>query len=116
MPTWTDSEKESIREILQIPFNTSNLNFIEAGLLLFNDAHKSAITADITAWADVQYGTTKTKGGQRGTDYDTDRERLYITNRMRARFDMKPLADTVSSDAIYGFTLRLNGSFDYDDD
>lgn len=114
MPNWTDTEKESIREILQLNLTQANEDFIDATLATFNDAHKTAITADIAQWADVQYGTTKTKGGQRGTDYDTNRERLYITNRMRSRFDMAQLADG-SGDSIFSFTMRLPGSFDYGD-
>lgn len=118
MPTvaFTETEAEYVREICRLTNSTSWVADIAAKLAGLNDGQASAARRDIAQWQAIEYGTTKTRGGLRGADYDTDRDRLLITNRMRMRLAYPPLGDTLSRDAIYGFRMSIPGSFEYTDD
>lgn len=113
MPTWTDEEKEQVREICAIPNSTGNYAELVARLALLTDAQATITRRDIAQWVLIEYGTTKAKGGLKGADYDQERERLQITNKVRSRLNYPKLADTLDPDAIVGFTMRTRGSFDY---
>jgi hypothetical protein len=106
MAVFDESEQESIRDIISIgPSGKADLASKLEGL---NDAEGEACRDDITAWNKIKYGTVKVeKTSIKGTNYDIERDRLYITNRMRLRLGYDLIFGYAGSEDFTSITISL---------
>jgi hypothetical protein len=108
---FSDEEVEYVREISRLANTTSNTAMMVGKLDALNSAQVIAVQRDIEQWKRIEYGTEKSKGGIKGTDYDTERNRQYIRNKMRERLDLPALPDPIGADSIGFFGVNLPGWF-----
>jgi hypothetical protein len=109
---FNDSDVEYVREICRIPNTADRVSILVGKLDVLNSAQVIAVQRDVEQWKRIEYGTEKSKGGIKGTDYSTDRNRDYITNKMRERLDYPPLpgiADTKDGLGILSIGLPSFG-------
>lgn len=105
MATFTAAEQETVREVIQWK---SRDNATLADLLSsLNDAAAAATRNDLAAYSKIKYGTAAVHGGYKGTDYDIQRDRLLIANRIRLRLNLDELPGDLGSREMG--TLRLGG-------
>lgn len=90
---FTDAEVEYVREICRLPNTADRIAVLVGKLDSVNAAQIIAVQRDIEQWKRIEYGTEKSKGGIKGTDFDTDRNRGYITTKMRERLNYPPLPE-----------------------
>jgi hypothetical protein len=109
MAAFEDEEIESIRDICLLSTHSSVMSDLQAKLDLLNEAQAEGCRADIAAWNKVRYGTTKIDGGVKGTNFDIERDRLYITNRMRLRLTFEAVVGYAGADDFASITLGLPG-------
>lgn len=103
-----DTEIETVREIVRIPNNSGNWADLSSRLNVnLNDAQATFTRSDITAWNKIKYGTTKSRGGIKGTDFDIERDRMLITNRVRERLHYATLAMPTDERDLTTLTLRM---------
>lgn len=98
----TDQEFEYVREICRVPNADDRIAILVGKLDALNAAQVIAVQRDISEWQDIEYGTEKSKGGIKGTDYSTDRNRNYITYKMRERLGYPELPGTNPIDNAMG--------------
>jgi hypothetical protein len=113
---FTDTEVEYIREICRIPRTSDNISILVGKLDDLNAAEKLATQRDIAQFQSIEYGTEKSKGGIKGTDYDTERNRQYIRNKVRERLDYELLADAIGANEIGLFSIQMPSYFGSSDD
>src|SRR6267142_2272571 len=94
---FTEDETESIREIVGLGTSSSETSELDGKLSACNGAQVTRTKRDITKWDAIAYGTTKSKGGMKGTDFNIDRDRLLITNRVRVRLNY-PKIESIEGD------------------
>jgi hypothetical protein len=104
---FTDSDFEYVREICHIPNTSDNTAVLIGKLDALNAAQVTATQRDIEKWKLIEYGTEKSKGGIKGTDYSTDRNRNYITNKLRERLSYDPIAGTIGPEDLAAFSLSF---------
>jgi hypothetical protein len=103
MPTeaFTELEQETIREIIG-GIGTSTVEETELAdkLAALNDAQADRTREDIVEYNKKRFGTTRVKGGIKGTDFNIERERLLITNRIRERLNYPRISEAIDSSDI----------------
>lgn len=111
MPTivFTDEEVEDVREIIGLGTSSSEQTELEDKLSALNDAQAAATRRDVTAFGNIRYGTTKVKGGIKGTDYNVERDRLEIANKIRRRLNYPTIASATDPNDIALSTIRVPG-------
>lgn len=95
MATFDESEIESIREIIQVNTNANTLQDLSSRLTALNEAQADACRKDIGSWNKIADGTVKSRGGIKGTDFDIERDRLHITNKMRLRLNYPRISGNI---------------------
>jgi hypothetical protein len=108
---FTDEEVEYAREICRLANTSSNISMLIEKLDVLTPGQVLAAQRDIEQWKRIEYGTEKSKGGIKGTDYDTERNRFYIRNKFRERIDLPALPEGLSADQIGFFGVNLPGWF-----
>jgi hypothetical protein len=106
---FTDIEFEYVREMTRLPKTEDNIATLISKLDALNAAEVLATQRDIDKWQSIEYGTEKSKGGIKGTDYDTERNRQYIRNKVRDRLGLDRLPDPLGLTDLGAFTLTLPG-------
>ena len=106
---FSDEEYEKIREICSISNNPGRITDLTARLDALNDAEVAATQADIERWKRIEYGTEKSKGGIKGTDFSTSRNRNHITNKVRSRLDYPKIDFADDPEAMIYGTLPVPG-------
>lgn len=94
---FTDGEVEYVREIVRLSNAPDSVAILVARLDTLNAAQVIATQRDIDQWTRIEYGTEKSKGGIKGTDYDTERNRQYIRNKVRERLGYPPLPSGIGA-------------------
>jgi hypothetical protein len=102
---FTDAEVETVREIVDLP--SSSLSELAAKLAVLNTAGENATRADIAQWSKIRYGGTRVQGGIKGTDYDIERDRTILANKVRRRLNMELLPQTLGSNDIGIVSLNI---------
>jgi hypothetical protein len=115
---FTDEEVEYVREMAKRPNTDSVVAEIVAKLDTFSAALVIATQRDIEAWKRIEYGTEKSKGGIKGTDYDVERNRRYITDKIRERLALPALPQTLGPNdmGIISFGIGSFGTAEETDD
>jgi hypothetical protein len=101
-----DSEVEYVREICRIPNTADRVATLVDKLDLLNSAQVIATQRDIEQWKRIEFGTEKSKGGIKGTDFDTERNRNHITNKVRDRLGYAALPYTDNENALSILTIN----------
>jgi hypothetical protein len=104
---FTDIEFEYIREIAVLANTSDNQASLIGRLDAFNSAQVNATQRDIEKWKAIEYGTEKSKGGIKGTDYDTQRNRDFITDKMRDRLNYPSRPASLGASDFGAFTIGL---------
>jgi hypothetical protein len=100
---FTDVEVEYVREIAHLPNRSDAVAALVQKLDVLNSAQVVAVQRDIAKWEAIEYGTEKSKGGIKGTDYDVQRNRDQITDKMRSRLDYPALPSSTSNPDAFGY-------------
>jgi hypothetical protein len=100
---FSDSEFEYVREICHISSKSDLVSVLSGKLNALNAAQVISVQRDIDEWKKIEYGTEKSKGGIKGTDYDKERNRNQITNKMRERLDYPALPSTSTDSSGIGY-------------
>lgn len=111
MPTvaFTQTEVEHVRRIVRMGTSVGENEELTEKLAALNDGQATTTREDIIAWNRIKYGTTKVKGGIKGTNYDMERERLFITNEMRLRLNYPLIASAADPDEIAMVSISTRG-------
>lgn len=104
---FTDIEFEYIREMCRLSNTASRKTDLKNRLDGLNAAEVGATQRDIEKWKGTEYGTEKSQGGIRGTDFSAERNRNFITNKVRERLDYPPIDTTFDSNSLAAFTMML---------
>jgi len=106
---FTDDDFEYIREICQVPNKSDLIVDLITRCNALNPAQVTACQRDIEKYKATEYGTEKSKGGIKGTDYDAERNRCQITAKMRQRlgFGKIPCESLLDPFAFASATLRI---------
>lgn len=107
---FTDTEFELAREI--IGYKTLDMEDLKSRMNSLNDAGAEATRDDIAAWKRIRYGTVNVLGGLKGTDFNTDRDRAHITNRVRLRLNLSALPGTLGRNDFGVVRLSVGSWFD----
>lgn len=99
---FSDTEVEYVREICHISNKSDFIASLAQKLDALNAAQVTATQRDISKWEAIEYGTERSKGGIKGTDYSTERNRDQITNKVRERLGYDPLPSTSGTDNSLG--------------
>lgn len=104
---FTDAEVEYAREAARIPNSSDRIAVLVEKLDALNSAQVIAVQRDLDEWKLIEYGTESSKGGIKGTDYSAQRNRDYITNKLRERLDYPPLQSTIAPEDLAIFSMGL---------
>lgn len=105
---FTDEEVEYSREIIRVANTTSNQAELVNKLDSLNAAQVIACQRDIEKWKSIEYGTEKSKGGIKGTDYSTERNRFHIRNKYRERLGYDPLPEPLEIGEMGLFSMGIS--------
>lgn len=109
MASFDDDEIESIREIISVGASAAYMTELTGKLGELTEAQASACRLDIAQYKKIAYGTVKVKGGIKGTDHDTERDRLHVTNKMRLRLNYPLIQGYAGKDDFGVINLRIPG-------
>lgn len=107
MAIFEAAEKVKIRRAILIGTSTDEITELDAKLDLLTDAEAAEVRADLTAFAKVKYGTTRSKGGIKGSDFSLERERQQITNELRRTLNYQLLLTYNDPDSLSVFGISF---------
>lgn len=96
-----------MREIIRVPGTPANLETLVTKLDALNAAQVIATQRDIEQWKRIEYGTEKSKGGIKGTDYDSERNRTHIRDKVRQRLDYPALPSPLALGEMGAFSMGI---------
>lgn len=80
----TGAQKATLQEIVGLTESTE-LDYLLLGV---NSYQETRIAADIATWDGIKDSHVKLKGGQDGVDFDNERERAAIVQRLKTHLRM----------------------------
>lgn len=104
---FTDEEYEEVIEICLLEYTDENYAMVKSRMDAFTDARAQSVRRDIAQWRAVKYGTTKTRGGIKGTDFDIERDRMRITNLVRPKIGLRRLPSQLGDNEIGFLRVRI---------
>jgi hypothetical protein len=104
----TDLQKERIREITRIAPGSEDFNRLEDRLTGASGVMNQILKAEIVQWDRIVQGTVQVKGGEDALNFDPERDRLAITQRVRVRLMFEELVTTEQKSGLQLIKIATN--------